>query len=107
MSTLLEQTQPVATAFLSHSPVSVVSPALNRVVLIRDIDGAVTPADDAAVARLVGLLQLLALTLIRHERVRHHAVHKKHKRRGGTVYEGAQGPHHHHCLVLPGGKTEL
>lgn len=107
MSTLLEQTQPVRAALLSHSPASDVSPAFNRVVLSRDIDGAVTPVDDAAVAHLVGLLQLLVLTLVRHERVRHHAVHEQHERRGGTVDEGAQGPRHHHCLVLPGGKTEL
>lgn len=105
MFTLLEQTQPVRTALHSHSPSSDVSPTRHRAVLSSDVDGAITPLDGvgAAVARLVGVNQLLELTLVRHERVRHHAVHEQHERRGGAVYEGAQAPHRHHHLVLPSG----
>lgn len=109
MSTLLEQPQLGRTALHSHSPSSDASPARRRAILSSDVDGAITPLDGvgAAVARLVGVFQLLDLTLVRHERVRHHAVHEQHERRGGAVYEGAQAPHRHHHLVLPGGKTEL
>lgn len=109
MSTLLEQTQPVTTALHSHSPISDVSPALHRAVLSTNIDWAISPVDGvgAAVARLIGVIQLLDLTVVHYERVRHHAVHEQHERRGGAMYEGAQAPHHHHRLVLPGGKTEL
>lgn len=106
MSTL-EQTHPVRAALPSHGPISDVLPALHRAVPSRDINGAVDPLDGAAIARLVGVLQLLRLKIISHECVRHHAVHEQHERRGRAVYEGAQASHHHHDLVLPGGKTEL
>lgn len=108
-STLLEQTQPVTTAHHFHSLISGISPALHRAVFSSDVDRAIVPVDGVgcSIARLVGVLQLLDLTLVRHKRVCHHAVHEQHERGGGPVYEGAQAPHRHHHLVLPGGKTEL
>lgn len=83
------------------------SPTRHCLVVIRFIDGTISPIDGVVQTFLVWIFELLNLQLIRHKCVCHHAVDQKHERGGGAVDEGAQAAHHHHGGVSPGGKSIL